>query len=317
MSEAHRTRSAGGGRAHALLSGCLAAAVLLAGAGFARADTLEPPVDSGPRWLAGDHHIHSHFSAGWDGKTDPPTPVLAGDAIYSTPLNARMARRHGLSWMVTTDHGGPHHSKFNLERAYPELLQSRTEVPEVVQFYGMELDTPGADHSSLIIPHTHDEAERLYELESRFAKLEPWPEDPSWDREPRMLEALRAMRALPTRPIVIANHPSRSAKGLGEYGLDMPAEFRNWNDTAPGGRGGDGRRAGSSGNDAKRRRHDQPKGKTRLLPRLPDPRRLRSDDGPPGGLLGFDARRGSPLVDHRKLRFPHQLERRRRRLLAG
>jgi hypothetical protein len=226
-------RNAHSVRAHRLICACLTAAVLLAGAGFARADPLEPPFDSDPRWLAGDHHIHSHFSVGWNGRTDPPTPVLAGDAIYSTPLNARMARQHGLSWMVTTDHGGPHHSKFNLERAYPELLQSRAEVPEVVQFYGMELDTPGADHSSLIIPHTPDEAERLYELESRFAKLEPWPEDPSWDREPRMLEALRAMRALPTRPVVIANHPSRSAKGLGKYGLDKPAEFRNWNDTAP------------------------------------------------------------------------------------
>jgi len=103
----------------------------------------------------------------------------------------------------------------------------------VIQFYGMELDTPGADHSSLIIPHTHDEAERLYELESRFAKFDAWPEDPSWDREPRMLEALRVMRALPARPVVIANHPSRSATGLGEYGLDKPAELRNWNDTAP------------------------------------------------------------------------------------
>jgi hypothetical protein len=73
----------------------------------------------------------------------------------------------------------------------------------------------------------------LYELESRFAKFEPWPEDPTWDREPRMLAALRAMRALPNRPVVIANHPSRSATGLGEYGIDKPSELRNWNDTAP------------------------------------------------------------------------------------
>ncbi|MBW2494352.1 MAG: phosphoesterase [Deltaproteobacteria bacterium] len=226
-------RNAHSTRARRSIGAHLAAVVLLAGAALARADTLEPAAEPAPRWLAGDHHIHSHFSVGWDGKTDPPTPVLAGDANYSTPLNARMARRYGLSWMVTTDHGGPNHSKFNLERAYPELLQSREEVPEVIQFYGMEFDTPGADHSSLIIPHTHDEAERLYELESHFAKLEPWPEDPSWDREPRMLEALRAMRALPARPVVIANHPSRSAKGLGKYGLDTPAELRNWNDAAP------------------------------------------------------------------------------------
>jgi hypothetical protein len=217
----------------ALLIGCVTSAILLVGALPALADAAEPAEDSGPSWLAGDHHIHSHFSVGWDTRTTPPTPILAGDAIYSIPLNARMARQHGLSWMVATDHGGPHHSKVNFERAYPELLRSRAEVPEVIQFYGMEFDTPGADHSSLIIPHTHDEADRLRDLESRFAAYEPWPEDPTWDREPRMLAALRAMRALPERPVVIANHPSRSATGLGKYGLDTPSELRNWNDTAP------------------------------------------------------------------------------------
>jgi hypothetical protein len=216
-----------------LFSGCVASAFLLVAATPARPDAVGSAEDSGPRWLAGDHHIHTHFSVGWDTKTNPPTPILAGDAIYSIPLNAQMARQHGLRWMVTTDHGGPHHSKVNLERAYPELLRSRAEVPEVIQFYGMEFDTPGADHSSLIIPHTHDEADRLHELESRFAKFEPWPEDPTWDREPRMLTALRAMRAFPKQPVVIANHPSRSATGLGEYGADKPSELRDWNDTAP------------------------------------------------------------------------------------
>jgi len=210
-----------------------AMAVFMMSVTAAHADALDPPAATTPRWLAGDHHVHSHFSVGWDEKTNPPKPILAGDAIYSTPRNARMAKQHGLSWMVTTDHGGPHHSKFNLEKAYPELLRSRKEVPEVVQFYGMELDTPGADHSSLIIPHTPDEADLLYKLESHFAKFEPWPEDPSWDRESRMIEALRVMRALPVRPVIIANHPSRSATGLGKYGLDAPSEFRDWNDTAP------------------------------------------------------------------------------------
>ena len=104
------------------------------------------------RWLAGDHHIHSRFSVGWDREQDPPEPIIGGDAIYPTPMNALMGRFYGLSWMVTTDHGGPNHSKVNMELAYPELQMSRKLVPEVIQFYGMEFDTPGADHSSLIIP---------------------------------------------------------------------------------------------------------------------------------------------------------------------
>lgn len=187
----------------------------------------------GPRWIAGDHHIHSRFSVGWDRDQNPPAPILGGDAIYPTPMNALMARYYGLGWMVTTDHGGPNHSQVNLDIAYPELQQSRLVVPEVIQFYGMEFDTPGADHSSLIIPRTDDEAERLYSIESRFAKREPWPANADWDTEPRMLEALRFMREFPVKPLVIANHPSRSATDLRNYDLDDPAELRAWNDTAP------------------------------------------------------------------------------------
>ena len=78
----------------------------------------------GAQWLAGDHHVPSPVSVGWD-KADPPTPILGADATYPIPMNAIMARRFGLSWMVATDHGGPNHSKVNFEHAYPELLASR------------------------------------------------------------------------------------------------------------------------------------------------------------------------------------------------
>ncbi|MEQ9401758.1 MAG: hypothetical protein RJQ04_21510 [Longimicrobiales bacterium] len=206
----------------------LLGSVLLAGcAGASNAG------ESGPRWLAGDHHIHSRFSVGWDDSTDPPTPIIAGDAIYPIPTNAEQARAHGLSWMVATDHGGPNHSRVNLEQAYPELLEAREAVPEVIQFFGMEFDSPGADHSSMIVPHTHDEAERVHAIESRFSRNEPWPPDSTWDTEPRMIEALEFMDGMDARPVVIANHPSRSATEIGVYGYYDPAELRNWNDAAP------------------------------------------------------------------------------------
>lgn len=184
-------------------------------------------------WLAGDHHIHSQYSVGWNDSTTPPTPIIAGDAHYPIPTNAEMARQFGLAWMVATDHGGPNHSKVNLEMAYPELLQSRAEVPEVIQFYGMELDTPGAEHSSLIMPHSHHEDEALFEIESRFARRDAFPYDPSRHTEAKMLEALGYMRDIELPPVVIANHPARSARELGVYGANDPAELRDWNDTAP------------------------------------------------------------------------------------
>jgi hypothetical protein len=159
--------------------------------------------------------------------------MVAGEAVYSITLNALMARRHGLDWTVATDHGGPNHSRISLEWAYPELQLSRRVVPALVQFFGMELDTPGADHSSLIIPHFDEEAQMLHELEHGFNRREPWPPDPAWDTEARMIEALTYMQQLDPRPVLIANHPSRSAIAIGAYGLVAPEELRDWNDAAP------------------------------------------------------------------------------------
>ena len=201
---------------------------------FGIVNTESHAAEDEPAWIAGDHHIHSRFSVGWDMTKVPPAPMLGGDAIYPIPMNALMARHFGLAWMVATDHGGPNHSHVSLERTYPELQLSRELVPEVMQFFGMEFDTPGADHSSLIVPNTHDEAKHLVSIESQFSKREPWPVDPSWDTEPRMLEALQAMQRLPEPPVLIAHHPSRSATAARASGLVHPAELRAWNKSAPG-----------------------------------------------------------------------------------
>jgi len=192
--------------------------------------SLQPEADG---WLAGDHHIHSRYSVGWDDSTDPPSPIVAGDGIYPIPMNALMARSYGLGWMVTTDHGGPNHSKVSLEQSYPELVESRRVVPGLIQFFGMEFEPPGAEHASLIMPHRHDEAERLHDIEARFSRRDAWPPDRARNREPLMLDALRAMRSLEPRPVIIANHPSRSATAVGVYGANDPAELRGWNDAAP------------------------------------------------------------------------------------
>lgn len=185
------------------------------------------------RWLAGDSHIHSHWSPGYDRTQTPPKPIKGQDASYSTPINARKAREYGLSWIVTTDHGGPNHSKFNLMHAYAELEESRKIVPEVLQFYGMELNLPAMDHHTLIIPHADDEWRTLFNIESQFDANEVWPPDPARHTEAAANQALLYMKTLRRLPLMFANHPSRSAKGMGVYGLDEPRELRNNNDIAP------------------------------------------------------------------------------------
>ena len=185
------------------------------------------------RWLSGDHHVHSRFSVGMDTKTTPPTPVMGADAAYPIPMNAVMGRRFGLSWMVSTDHGGPDHSKINHDHAYPELQQSRQAVPDLIQFFGMEFNSPGADHSSIIVPAGADEPGRLQAIEQEFDAKEALPLDPAQNTERRMIEALKVMNAQSPKPVLFAHHPSRSATGLGEYGMTAPAELRVWNDTAP------------------------------------------------------------------------------------
>ena len=186
-----------------------------------------------PQWLAGDSHVHSHWSPGYDRTKSPPEPIKGSDAAYAIPTNARMAEQFGLSWMVTTDHGGPNHAKLNLTNAHAELKQSRALVPVVLQFYGLELNMPAMDHHTVIVPHAEDEWSTLFEIESRFDANEVWPSDPARGTETAALAALAYMKALPTLPIVFANHPSRSARRLGVYGRDEPHEFRNNHDLAP------------------------------------------------------------------------------------
>ncbi len=209
-------------------------------------------------WLAGDSHIHSHWSPGYDRTKSPPEPIKGADAKYPTAMNAEKARQYGLSWMVTTDHGGPNHSKLNLMHAYAELRESRMSVPEMLQFYGMELNMPAMDHHTLIIPNTEDEWKVLFNIESQFDSNEAWPPDPSRNSASAGTKALLFMNGLRRLPLMFANHPSRSATGVRKYGQDEPHEFRSNNDAAPevyrGMEGAPGHQAGSLAPDGSQKR---------------------------------------------------------------
>ncbi|BBI31610.1 CehA/McbA family metallohydrolase domain-containing protein [Cohnella abietis] len=214
--------------------GMLATAIAIFSVSLASCSQPMDSPDDGRKWLAGDHHVHTEFSGGYDTKLDPPAFIATGDGTYPLSLHVENAQKFGLKWLVTTDHGGPLHSIVNRDQAYPKLVETRAAFPNMLLFYGMEFDTPQADHSTLIIPKSNEEAQTLFDIESRFSKLDPWPEDKAGDTEEKMIAALEYMKALPEPPIVIKNHPSRTAPKLGAWGQDTPKEMRSWNDTAPG-----------------------------------------------------------------------------------
>lgn len=192
---------------------------------------------NGRSWLAGDHHVHSRFSGTYPDPTrigDITSYAVGTDGIYPIPVNAAMARKYGLAWMVATDHGGPDLSRLHAEQSYAELVQSRRDVPEVVQFFGLELNTPGGEHASLVMPMTPDERQRLQAIESAFDAKEIYPPDPARRSNDKMLEALRFMDGMPIKPLVFANHPSRGSQVVGDAdGGHTPADLRSWNDIAP------------------------------------------------------------------------------------
>lgn len=187
--------------------------------------------DAGRQWLAGDHHVHSEWSVDWDRSTTPPTPVRGGDSSYSRSRNAAQARAFGLRWMVHTDHGGPGHSAVTRDHAYPALLQARADVPEVIQFNGMEFDVPAGEHASLIIAPGPQERDQLITAERDFSRSEPL--QGSRDTEQQMRATLAYLRELSPAPLMIINHPSRSATGAGHWGEVTPGELRDWHAAAP------------------------------------------------------------------------------------
>lgn len=227
---------------------CLFIALLLTGCAQQQSQQQAPAQPK--RWLAGDHHIHTHYSVKWDNSVFPPRPIIGGDAKYSIPLNAQMASHYGLDWIVLTDHGGPNRAELALKQAYPELLASRRALPQILQFYGMEFDVPGnapgGRHASFIMPYRPDsvvktasgswpnEAEQLYSIERIYNGRQGVPPGPEKAEDSYMLKALEAMAKLPDPPLVLANHPARLAKGFRQYFKITPKQLRDWQDTAPG-----------------------------------------------------------------------------------
>ena len=168
------------------------------------------PYDGGV-WLAGDHHIHTKFSP---------------DGMYEIMQQVDAAQRHGLSWCVITDHGGPKHDKIAVQQAYPDLVAARAKHPGMSIFQGLEWNVPAAEHASVILPPTPDEAKVIAEFEALYDELNESREGTPANTEAEAVAAVKYLESLKPSPLFFANHPARR-------GRNSPMEMRNWGDAGP------------------------------------------------------------------------------------
>lgn len=190
-------------------------------------------VESDRQWLAGDHHAHTHWSMKWDRSTDPWSPIKGGDSPHTYLDNAEAAKKYGLTWLVNTDHGGPNHSQMLREGAYPELLEARESVPEVMQFFGIELDVPAGEHATVMVPVNDQERDVLADFQRDYSIREIRRKTRQRNTVEHLQDGIRSFSRLEEKPLIIMNHPSRQATGYNEWARVTPEKLKTWHETDP------------------------------------------------------------------------------------
>lgn len=142
-------------RAGLLGAGLAAGGVLAQGA---EAPAYASSATSGRRrngflWLSGDHHIHTQYSS--DGK------YRVGDQV-------RQGARHGLDWMVITDHGSETHAKIGVDKVNPDIKEAREKYEDTLVFQGLEWNIPGAEHGTVFVHPGNNEVSVLKAFETSY-----------------------------------------------------------------------------------------------------------------------------------------------------
>ncbi|HEU5474066.1 MAG TPA: PHP domain-containing protein [Actinophytocola sp.] len=198
-------------------AGVTAGGVLsVAGPAAARADDDRGGYQGGLHWLAGDHHIHTQYSA---------------DALYRVIDQARHARAYGLDWMVITDHGGATHARIGVELVNPDIVAARAQLRDLLVFQGLEWNIPAAEHGTVFVHPGRNEVAVLKEFENGFDGSVTGSGSSSPANEARAVAGIQFLgSAVRDRRVdgalFLANHPARR-------GIDSPHELRAWRDADP------------------------------------------------------------------------------------
>lgn len=161
-------------------------------------------------WLAGDHHVQTHFSV---------------NGQLSVSEIVEQAQKFGLGWCVITDHGGLTHQKYVAKSAYAELQEARRKFPKITLFQGLTWNMPSGEHTTVIMPAVTDEAFRIADFEARYDAIVRETQQLE-NVEATALEALQFLQEMTPKPLVFLNQPSRR-------GLNSPRKIRQMFKVAP------------------------------------------------------------------------------------
>ncbi|MFE9763629.1 PHP domain-containing protein [Streptomyces sp. NPDC005808] len=207
-------------RAGLLGAGIAASGVLAQGAAAAPAYASESRRrTNGFLWLAGDHHIHTQYSD--DGK-------------YRVSDQVRQGARHGMDWLVITDHGNETHAKIGVEKVNPDIREARETFEDTLVFQGLEWNIPGAEHGTVFVHPGDNEVSVLKQFETAYDGRVTGATGSSPANEALAVAGLvflseQVQRRKVKDALMLANHPARR-------GVDSPHEIRGWRDAAPSGK---------------------------------------------------------------------------------
>ncbi|MFD3374778.1 MULTISPECIES: PHP domain-containing protein [unclassified Streptomyces] len=203
-----------------LLGAGLATAGVLGGATSGTAAAAQPA--SGGRrkkgflWLAGDHHIHTQYSS--DGK-------------YRVVDQVRQGAKHGMDWLVITDHGSTTHAKIGVDKVNPDIKAARDAYEDTLVFQGLEWNIPGAEHGTVFVHPGKNEVSVLKQFETDYDGSVKNASGSSPANEALAVAGLaflgeQVKRRKVKDALMLANHPARR-------GVDSPHEIRAWRDATP------------------------------------------------------------------------------------
>ncbi|WP_435213442.1 PHP domain-containing protein [Streptomyces sp. bgisy034] len=208
-----------------LLGAGLAAASVVAPAAAAAAPgsaASSAPASGGRRsngflWLSGDHHIHTQYSS--DGK-------------YRVVDQVRQGAKHGMDWLVITDHGSTTHAKIGVDKVNPDIRAARAAYEDTLVFQGLEWNIPGAEHGTVFVHPGNNEVSVLKQFETDYDGSVKSASDSTPANEALAVAGLNFLAEQVQRrkvkdALMLANHPARR-------GVDSPHEIRNWRDAGRG-----------------------------------------------------------------------------------